>query len=271
MIHRQQPDLGPQDAFAGAAQVTVPGNAAVSNDLGATVSYQFDGGPAQEVTAAAIPIFRFHSAEYRVVNRKIDSFEASRVLGYWRIGGYSPNPAGADKYSATNGWTGGDEYGLHSADYNNDWAISVGEADRLLTYWRTNGYHVNLETDDGYDAGLVGDGPTLRVLPPNMIPTVTLAGPATYTPGETIAFPIAHHDGNYFADPESLARVEGNGQVAFRYADGTNPNGSINDIAGVFNEGRNVLGLMPHPENLIEAAHGGMDGRALFGGLLEAA
>ena len=83
--------------------------------------------------------------------------------------------------------------------------------------------------------------------------------------------PVAHHDGNYFADPETLALVEGNGQVAFRYAEGTNPNGSINDIAGVFNENRNVLGLMPHPENLIETAHGGIDGRALFAGLLEAA
>jgi phosphoribosylformylglycinamidine synthase len=59
--------------------------------------------------------------------------------------------------------------------------------------------------------------------------------------------------------------------VAFRYAEGTNPNGSINDIAGIFNEQKNVLGLMPHPENLIEAAHGGDDGRALFSGLLSQA
>ena len=65
--------------------------------------------------------------------------------------------------------------------------------------------------------------------------------------------------------------VEDNGQVAFRYAEGTNPNGSANDIAGVFNAERNVLGLMPHPEDLIEAAHGGSDGRALFAGLLQAA
>jgi len=91
-----------------------------------------------------------------------------------------------------------------------------------------------------------------------------------YTPGETFRCPVAHHDGNYFADPETLARVEGEGQVAFRYAEGTNPNGSLNDIAGVFNEGKNVLGLMPHPENLVEAAHGGMDGRALFASVLAA-
>ena len=77
--------------------------------------------------------------------------------------------------------------------------------------------------------------------------------------------PVAHHDGNYFADDETLKRIEGDGQVVFRYAEGTNPNGSINDIAGIINETGNVLGLMPHPENLIEAAaHGGTDGRGLF-------
>jgi phosphoribosylformylglycinamidine synthase I len=92
-----------------------------------------------------------------------------------------------------------------------------------------------------------------------------------YEEGQVIRCPVAHHDGNYFADAETLARIEGNGQVAFRYAEGTNPNGSINDIAGVFNENKTVLGLMPHPENLIEAAHGGTDGRALFSGMLEQA
>ena len=90
-----------------------------------------------------------------------------------------------------------------------------------------------------------------------------------YTAGQIIRCPVAHHDGNYFADAETLKRLEGNGQVAFRYAEGTNPNGSINDIAGVFDAERRVLGLMPHPENLIEAAHGGTDGRALFSGLLQ--
>ena len=85
-----------------------------------------------------------------------------------------------------------------------------------------------------------------------------------YEKGQIIRCPVAHHDGNYFADAETLAAVEGNGQVVFRYAEGTNPNGSINDIAGIVNDKGNVLGLMPHPENLIEAAHGGSDGRALF-------
>jgi phosphoribosylformylglycinamidine synthase I len=92
-----------------------------------------------------------------------------------------------------------------------------------------------------------------------------------YAKDQVIRCPVAHHDGNYFADTETLAGIEGNGQVAFRYAEGTNPNGSINNIAGVFNAEKNVLGLMPHPENLIESAHGGIDGRALFSGLLQAA
>jgi phosphoribosylformylglycinamidine synthase len=92
-----------------------------------------------------------------------------------------------------------------------------------------------------------------------------------YATGQVIRCPVAHADGNFFADPETLAGIEGNGQVAFRYAENTNPNGSINDIAGIFNAGKNVLGLMPHPENLIEAAQGGVDGRGLFSSLLEAA
>jgi len=89
-----------------------------------------------------------------------------------------------------------------------------------------------------------------------------------YSEGQIIRCPVAHHDGNYFADSETLNRLEGDGRVAFRYAEGSNPNGSLNNIAGIFNEQKNVLGLMPHPENLIEAAHGGDDGRALFSGLL---
>ena len=90
-----------------------------------------------------------------------------------------------------------------------------------------------------------------------------------YQPGQIIRTPVAHHDGNYFADAETLARLEGEGQVVFRYAEGTNPNGSINDIAGIISEQGNVLGLMPHPENLIEAAHGGSDGRGIFTSALE--
>ena len=92
---------------------------------------------------------------------------------------------------------------------------------------------------------------------------------AGYKQGEIIRCPVAHHDGNYFADQNTLKAIEGNGQVAFRYTSETNPNGSINNIAGIFNENGNVLGMMPHPENLVEAAHGGEDGRRLFEGALD--
>ncbi|MBA4783949.1 MAG: phosphoribosylformylglycinamidine synthase subunit PurQ [Rhizobiales bacterium] len=90
-----------------------------------------------------------------------------------------------------------------------------------------------------------------------------------YKPNQVLRCPVAHHDGNYFADPQTLARLEGNGQVVFRYTDDTNPNGSIHDIAGIVNDRGNVLGMMPHPENLIEAFHGGSDGRGLFASALD--
>jgi phosphoribosylformylglycinamidine synthase len=89
-----------------------------------------------------------------------------------------------------------------------------------------------------------------------------------YEQGQIIRSPVAHHDGNYFADAETLERIEGEGQVLFRYTPATNPNGSINHIAGVMNDKGNVLGMMPHPENLIEAAHGGSDGKGIFASAL---
>ncbi len=85
-----------------------------------------------------------------------------------------------------------------------------------------------------------------------------------YAAGQVLSCPVAHMDGNYFADPKTLAALEDNDRVAFRYAESTNPNGSVNDIAGILNEQRNVLGMMPHPEDLIEPAHGGTDGKGLF-------
>ncbi|MEF2550593.1 phosphoribosylformylglycinamidine synthase subunit PurQ [Aurantimonas sp. A2-1-M11] len=85
-----------------------------------------------------------------------------------------------------------------------------------------------------------------------------------YTDGQIIRCPVAHHDGNYFADEATLARLDGENRIVFRYAEGTNPNGAIRDIAGIVNDSGNVLGMMPHPENLIEPEHGGTDGRAIF-------
>ena len=87
-----------------------------------------------------------------------------------------------------------------------------------------------------------------------------------YDAGEQVHIPVAHHDGNYFADSETLDRIEDQGRVAFRYAESVN--GSSRNIAGVLNEAGNVLGMMPHPERMIEAMHGGSDGRRLFEGLV---
>jgi phosphoribosylformylglycinamidine synthase subunit PurQ / glutaminase len=87
-----------------------------------------------------------------------------------------------------------------------------------------------------------------------------------YQADEAIRVPVAHHDGNYSADAATLDRLEGEGQVAFRYAEKVN--GSARNIAGILNDAGNVLGMMPHPERMIGAAHGGDDGRRLFAGLL---
>ncbi|MGH1405641.1 MAG: phosphoribosylformylglycinamidine synthase subunit PurQ [Rhodomicrobiaceae bacterium] len=98
-----------------------------------------------------------------------------------------------------------------------------------------------------------------------------------YDQGEIITIPIAHHDGNYFASPETLKELEGDGRVAFRYVDDAgnasadaNPNGSQNNIAGIYNKDMKVLGLMPHPERLISQELGGTDGLGLFESLVEA-
>lgn len=85
---------------------------------------------------------------------------------------------------------------------------------------------------------------------------------AGYMKSQRIRIPVAHHDGNYFADEATLDRLEGEGRVAFRYAEEVN--GSARQIAGVLNAAGNVLGMMPHPERMIEQAQGGIDGRALF-------
>ena len=98
-----------------------------------------------------------------------------------------------------------------------------------------------------------------------------------YDAGQVLRIPVAHHDGNYFADESTLDRLESEGRVAFRYTaangaiDGAgNPNGSARDIAGILNETKTVLGMMPHPERAADAVHGGTDGLAMFGGLMKA-
>ncbi|MBD60070.1 MAG: phosphoribosylformylglycinamidine synthase I [Citromicrobium sp.] len=88
-----------------------------------------------------------------------------------------------------------------------------------------------------------------------------------YDEGETITIPVAHHDGNYFADDATLDALEGEGRVVFRYLHATN--GSRRDIAGIVNESGTVLGMMPHPERAVDPAHGGADGRRLFTSVME--
>jgi phosphoribosylformylglycinamidine synthase I len=90
-----------------------------------------------------------------------------------------------------------------------------------------------------------------------------------WSQGEQFRAPMAHGDGNYAADPDTLDRLEGEGRVAFRYADG-NPNGSARAIAGVFSDDLRICGLMPHPEDLVDPLMGGIDGKPLFDGLVEA-
>ena len=90
-----------------------------------------------------------------------------------------------------------------------------------------------------------------------------------YDAGEDIVVPVAHHDGNYFADTATLDRLEGEGRVAFRYAEEVN--GSARNIAGILNEGGNVLGMMPHPERCSEDAHGRLDGKRIFDALAKSA
>ena len=98
-----------------------------------------------------------------------------------------------------------------------------------------------------------------------------------YEQGQVLSIPVAHAEGNYFADEKTLDELESNGQVAFRYcspdgelADEHNPNGSARNIAGIFNRTKNVLGLMPHPENAIEPLQGSIDGKPLFRSMVEA-
>ena len=98
------------------------------------------------------------------------------------------------------------------------------------------------------------------------VETTDSAYTSDYTKEQVINVPVAHHDGNYTADAELVARLQGEDRVAFTYTD--NPNGAVADIAGVLSENRRVLGMMPHPERAVDAAHGGTDGVAMFSALM---
>ncbi|MDV7141605.1 phosphoribosylformylglycinamidine synthase subunit PurQ [Tropicimonas sp. TH_r6] len=131
-----------------------------------------------------------------------------------------------------------------------------------------NGFQILLET--GLLPGALMRNANLHfVCKPVGLRVESEASPYTarYGEGAEITIPVAHHDGNYQADAETIARLDGEGRVAFRYTD--NPNGSAGDIAGVLSANHRVLGMMPHPERAIDELHGGTDGVPLFAGLTE--
>ncbi|MEQ8897450.1 MAG: phosphoribosylformylglycinamidine synthase subunit PurQ [Roseovarius sp.] len=99
------------------------------------------------------------------------------------------------------------------------------------------------------------------------VETTDSAYTSGYTTGDTITIPIAHHDGNYFADEDTLKRLNDENRVAFRYVQ--NPNGSLQDIAGILSENRRVLGMMPHPERMADPLHGNTEGRVMFDSLVD--
>jgi phosphoribosylformylglycinamidine synthase subunit PurQ / glutaminase len=132
-----------------------------------------------------------------------------------------------------------------------------------------NGFQVLIEA--GLLPGaLMRNGGLKFICAPTGLVVATNASPFTrgYARGEPITLPIAHHDGNYVADADTIARLEAEDRIAFRYA--ANPNGSQADIAGILSANRRTLGLMPHPERAAEPAHGGTDGARLFAGLAAA-
>jgi phosphoribosylformylglycinamidine synthase len=100
------------------------------------------------------------------------------------------------------------------------------------------------------------------------VATADSAFTGLWSKGDRIALPIAHHDGNYVIDAEGLQRLKAGDRIAFTYAD--NPNGSMDDIAGVLSANRRVLGMMPHPERMVEPEQGGTDGSVLFRSLMSA-
>lgn len=138
-----------------------------------------------------------------------------------------------------------------------------------------NGFQIL--TEAGLLPGALLRNANLRFLSCDCHLRVERAGTAftqNYQQGQVFRAPMAHGDGNYFADPATLRRLEGEGRVAFRYVDaagrtspGSNPNGSIDAIAGVYSENFRVMGLMPHPEDLVDPLMGGTDGAPLFSGL----
>jgi len=174
-------------------------------------------------------------------------------------------PEGLDLIALPGGFSYGDylRSGAMSARSSVMTAVIAAAADGRAILGVCNGFQVL--TEAGLLPGALMRNAGLDFVCRDVALTVENAGTmftSRYAAGETIRVPVAHHDGNYVADAETLDRLEGEGQVALRYAEAVN--GSARGIAGIVNAGGNVLGLMPHPERLIEPEQGGTDGRRMF-------
>ncbi|MHC8509003.1 MAG: phosphoribosylformylglycinamidine synthase subunit PurQ [Rhodospirillales bacterium] len=189
-------------------------------------------------------------------------------------------PAGVDLIVIPGGFSYGDylRCGAVSARAPVTAAVKKRADEGALVLGVCNGFQVL--TEAGLLPGALMRNAGLKFVCRDVHLRVDAAGSAFtagYTQGQVVRFPVAHHDGNYVCADETLKRIEGEGRVAFRYVDAgggetpaANPNGSVNNIAGVLNENRNVLGLMPHPERLADPALGGEDGRVMFDSLVTA-
>lgn len=179
-------------------------------------------------------------------------------------------PAGTDIVGLPGGFSFGDylRCGAIAARSPIAAAVTAHAARGGLVLGICNGFQVLLEM--GLLPGALMRNAGLKFVCKPVALQVAGASPFTagWAQGARVTIPVAHHDGNYQADPATLDRLEGEGRVALRYLD--DPNGSARAIAGVLSENRRVLGLMPHPERAIDAAQGGTDGRAMFAALADA-
>jgi phosphoribosylformylglycinamidine synthase len=145
-------------------------------------------------------------------------------------------------------------------------AVSARAAEGVAVLGVCNGFQILCEA--GLLPGVLMRNATLKFACQDVqlrVETANSVFTSEYRKGQTVTFPIAHGEGNYRCDDDTLRRLRGEDRVAFRYiGEDGGPNGAIDAIAGILSERRNVLGLMPHPENAIEPAQGGVDGRKLF-------
>ena len=180
-------------------------------------------------------------------------------------------PAGVDLIGVPGGFSYGDylRSGAMAAQSPVMRAVADAAAQGRYVYGVCNGFQVLTETGLLPGALMRNAGISFVCRDVRLkVANTQSAFTSLYDADEDILIPVAHHDGNYFADADTLDRLEGEGRVAFRYVEPVN--GSARDIAGVLNDAGNVLGMMPHPERRSEAAHGGLDGKRLFDALASA-